>query len=356
MSLSERAFDPGEAWWGRAPAPRDALVDAAAGLVGGQCVCIGPFLEGVPWRETAVRRLESELRGFGVDLPIETVEADPDGDPAAIVASLCGRRAALEWRGRTAARAAGYVASLCASDTLFWVSCSTARAAASWCDFASALPTEAGRPAHVVVESPAEPCGRKLARVAVRPGMVDLTVFLLDAASCLDPKAPDAWRSYAAALCARARPGDPVGAWEALPAALADGCAPDGAGCGAGSQPGWQAQVECLFPLIERERYELVGAYVDEVGDALEAAGDPAGREGAADVSVGRLAWLSSERDPYGGRLLDLPWQVRSRLALLREARNAIAHGQTCSPADARELLVGSPMSEILRALGRAAG
>lgn len=91
----------------------------------------------------------------------------------------------------------------------------------------------------------------------------------------------------------------------------------------------WEAQLECLFPLIESERLEIVDRHAEQLDELCEeglvdAFDEP--MESRYDIEVGTLYWLSNGGCPYRMRLRDCADDERARIRVLRDCRNLLAH------------------------------
>lgn len=105
----------------------------------------------------------------------------------------------------------------------------------------------------------------------------------------------------------------------------------------------WSAQVQELFPIIEREHIELIQQLEGELADVLvaerveqygEVLTDP------MDLELGTLVYLMASRNEEGYYKLYIPDEaIRERIRLLRECRNQIAHRKCCSVEQVRQLL-----------------
>ena len=98
----------------------------------------------------------------------------------------------------------------------------------------------------------------------------------------------------------------------------------------------WAAQLEVLFPLIEKQRLELVDAYRPqferEINRGLRQFDGVV--EKPEDVELGTMVYL------LASRLVDIPeYEVRGRIHALRDCRNLLAHREICNLDQVASLL-----------------
>lgn len=90
----------------------------------------------------------------------------------------------------------------------------------------------------------------------------------------------------------------------------------------------WAGQIEILFPIIERQRLDIVDEYRDQLEREIKAGltqfDSPV--EKASDIEVGTLVYLCASR-----RIDVRDRETRDKIHLLRDCRNLLAHRDTCS-------------------------
>ena len=105
----------------------------------------------------------------------------------------------------------------------------------------------------------------------------------------------------------------------------------------------WAAQIQCLFPIVERARIEIIERWRESIQDVLDRREIEQYKEILTDpleAELGTLTYMMTLRDNRGEYLLYLPDQAeRDRIQFLHECRNRLAHAETCSPEQVLGLL-----------------
>lgn len=121
----------------------------------------------------------------------------------------------------------------------------------------------------------------------------------------------------------------------------------------------WKAQLQVLFPLLEIERVSFIKRYRKQVQEALgekyhdfrtgrsqyiyqfgETVSDP---DNAELGTIYRMTKLRRDADAYQYLLYIPNEQSRSRIELLHDLRNSLAHGNTCAIDKVIEFINGHP-------------
>lgn len=121
----------------------------------------------------------------------------------------------------------------------------------------------------------------------------------------------------------------------------------------------WKAQLQVLFPLLEIERVSFIKRYRKQVQEALgekyhdfrtgrpqyiyqfgETVSDP---DNAELGTIYRMTKLRRDADAYQYLLYIPDEQSRSRIELLHDLRNSLAHGNTCAIDKVIEFINGHP-------------
>lgn len=90
----------------------------------------------------------------------------------------------------------------------------------------------------------------------------------------------------------------------------------------------WAGQVEILFPLIEKQRLEIVDLYRTQFEEEIKKGISQFGKEAEKpeDIELGTMVYMMKDRR------LDIPErETRNKIHTLRECRNLLAHRDTCS-------------------------
>lgn len=106
----------------------------------------------------------------------------------------------------------------------------------------------------------------------------------------------------------------------------------------------WAAQIQVLFPIIERQRIDIVTQLEDDLHKILARCTIEQFKQrvkSAQEVELGTLAFLLTLQDQNGKRELYVPDDaLRKKIYLLRDCRNKLAHHhQCCSPEQVDNLL-----------------
>lgn len=106
----------------------------------------------------------------------------------------------------------------------------------------------------------------------------------------------------------------------------------------------WAAQIEVIFPLIERERQKIVGELAEPIDRVLKRRVVYQGHDrilDVHDVEIGTLKHLIGLRTNDGSYEVYVPYATQRRIRLLCRMRNRLAHGEVCSPDDVGLLFGG---------------
>jgi len=105
----------------------------------------------------------------------------------------------------------------------------------------------------------------------------------------------------------------------------------------------WAAQLLVLFPMIELRRTQIIVQLYAEIEKCLstglikqygEVIYDP------ADVEFGTLVYMMALGDEYGYRTLYVPDEnLRREIHFLRDCRNTLAHGSSCTVSQVKQIL-----------------
>ena len=96
----------------------------------------------------------------------------------------------------------------------------------------------------------------------------------------------------------------------------------------------WEAQIKVIFPLLEKQRNILISKYEKEIEPILPiyvSYGDKV--ESVKDVEIGILSFM------VGNGKLEVEQQDRHKIAILKEARNKLAHISVMTQNEIDELL-----------------
>ena len=105
----------------------------------------------------------------------------------------------------------------------------------------------------------------------------------------------------------------------------------------------WEAQLQVLFPMIEKHRMKIIQELEESIKVCLEThdvlqfgqrISEP------FDAEFGALEFMMAKHDEYGMRWLSVPDEtVRNRIHLLRACRNNLAHSDCCTVEQVKELM-----------------
>lgn len=123
----------------------------------------------------------------------------------------------------------------------------------------------------------------------------------------------------------------------------------------------WKAQLQVLFPLLEIERVSFVGLYHQQIHEALGECyydfktgrsqliyqfGDVISNPDDAELgTIYRMTKLKRYADTSQYLLYIPDEKSRSRIELLHDLRNALAHGEPCAIDKVAEFINGHPFS-----------
>lgn len=104
----------------------------------------------------------------------------------------------------------------------------------------------------------------------------------------------------------------------------------------------WEAQLECLFPILESERLRIVDRHANQLDELCaegltDAFDEPV--KSRYDIEIGTLYWLSHGGCPYRMRLRDCDESEQVRIGVLRDCRNSLAHRHIVGEEVIRQLI-----------------
>lgn len=105
----------------------------------------------------------------------------------------------------------------------------------------------------------------------------------------------------------------------------------------------WKAQLQSLFPLIELERFSFIAEYEEQITSIIEQRSPEQYNEPLTnpyDAEWGTIVYWNKHQDINGHYWLYIPEEEkRTRIRLLHECRNNIAHASICTLPQIIELI-----------------
>lgn len=366
----------GQYWWEEIPGPRSLVAGIVDSVAAGQNTIL-EMPKTVPWRdclEGAVLHLleqQAEVRDLALVGPDELL---PEGRTPGnlLLETYASREIATSYRSGMGKSIAQYIVEQrLFANKIIWVRGVPEEQEQAWIGFCNEYPSHSIGDGIVVVETcQAHRCvDRRVATVidgSARVTSFDVLLFnsALVAASDTRDMAPESL-AYRAALLTRLCGGDVelsafVNASKGTESAggmvqclgemsasvtsssgkrTDDDRETESTECGTRSdlkRKVWEAQVETLYELIEKERGEIILLIRDDLERCLSTHEIVQYNEKLTDpfeVECGTLVYLMAR-----GWLI-IPRETGDRVRLLRRLRNTIAHGSMCGDEDVEKLL-----------------
>lgn len=365
---------PDEFWWKDVTGPQAFIRQ----IVDALCEGFSPVLElpvELPWRHCMRRAFLEKLQDlspFGIPL-FETIDAADECAGRDIGDFLLERFAPSDVASAYRARAGVSVQQYMKKNDvlkgkLLWIKGIPPQDISRWCSFCRGFASPSLEEGSFVLEcigrAPAVASPLKLLRLEDTVSRYDVQLFSSFQLSSQESSLPKRWHAYAAASASRLcgldaelcedllqsegwRTKDPI-------ALFRESCeARRRAGAGASNreelvQRLWEAQIEILFPHIERLRLRIVEEFRDELASVLERC--PQYQFGERvhqpeELEIGTIAYLMIHRapaPPYDYYIYIPDERMRDLIKVLRECRNRLAHRQCCTPEQVELILTSS--------------
>lgn len=334
-------------WWESVTGPATVVGNIVALLGEAHCVALRRPCH-MPWedrfRDAVIEKLRRQQSTRG--LLIEVVEDGRLTSPEDVLPSYALDGEALSWRPHRESLAAFLSRTRALQGLLIWVRNLDADSARKWAEVCSNIKQASAADGVILLECPdmhfAGVSEVRYASLVSEYASRLLCSTIAD--STLPPSSTDARKDYTAALLSRLCEGDVElavslsevyrpGYDEPLDVMVRLNEGMDKQGMDKPSEKWymhiWEAQLECLFPILESERLRIVDRHADQL-DVLCAEGltdaldEPIGSR--YDIEIGTLYWLSHDGCPNIMRLRNCDENEQARIGILRDCRNSLAH------------------------------
>lgn len=349
----------GELWWSGVTGPATLVSNVVETLCSARCVVLC-LPKTVPWH-SIMREFITEgirLRSGTQNLVIKV--ADGGNTPHVEIPKHMSEVAQPDWWPEYMDIVEFLDNMKALENLLIWVRGTTPETADAWKDFCQRWQPEVCEDGLVLVELPGMTTKNPTKSVIsydrlVSGHSVRLMCDLLADKVYVDTNITDARKGYTASVLAHLCDGnvelaaDMAVAYQSHPtnpiAALEEAVEGKSFDMDGTQSRLWEAQLECLFPIIEHERLNVVAVHQRRI-EELIALGfcDSWGKqvESAAEIEFATIDWLSrkSEVDPLH---LSLNQPQKRRVSLLRGYRNKLAHHNCLTDLEVSQL-VDHPM------------
>lgn len=342
-------------WWESVTGPATVVARTVTLLGEARCVAIRRPRH-LPWEDKfrdavieGLRRQQSTRR-----LLIEVVEDGRLTSPEEVLPSYALDDEALSWRPHRESLAAFLRRTRALQGLLVWVRNLDADSAYKWAEVCGGMRQASTADGVILLECPdVHLAGISEVRYASLVSEYASRLLCSTIAdSTLPPSSTDERKDYTAALLSRLCEGDvelavslsevyQPGYDEPLDAMvrLSEGM----------DEPSekwymhiWEAQLECLFPILESERLRIVDRHADQLDElCAEGLTDAFNEsiESRYDIEIGTLYWLSHGGCPYHMRLRNCDEDERARIGVLRDCRNSLAHRHIVNEGIVRQIV-----------------